>query len=101
MFPNPSKWQQPEKFKHQKATIHFAIVGCVESRADSLALFPEILKSELHGIRSVIEAHSKTGAGQFAENGTANGLVCDGSGEVLLRVRTVDGLANYAIDRMD
>lgn len=101
VFPNPSKWQEPEKFKHQKATIHFSIVGCVESRLDSLALFPEILKAEFHGIRSVIEAHSKTGAGHGAENGTANGLTFDGSREVTLRVRTVEGLASYVIDRMD
>lgn len=101
VFLNPSKWQEPDKAKHQKTTIHFAIAGCVESRADSLALFPEILKAEFHGIRSVIEAHSKTGAGQGAENGTANGLTFDGSGEVTLRVRTADGLANYTIDRMD
>lgn len=101
VFPNPSKWQEPGKFKHQKATIHFAIVGCVESRTTSLALFPEILKAEFHGIRSVIEAHSATGGGTGAENGTANGLTFDGSGEVRLRVRTAEGLASYTIDRME
>lgn len=101
VFLNPSKWQEPDKFKHQKSAVHFAIVGCVESRVDSLGLFPEILKSEFHGIRSVIEAHSKTGAGSGAESGTANGLTFDGTGEVTLRVRTTDGLASYTIDRMD
>jgi hypothetical protein len=101
VFLNPSKWQEPDKFKHQKTTIHFAIAGCVESRASSLALFPEILKSEFHGIRSVIEAHSATGGGSGAENGSANGLTFDGSGEVNLRVRTSEGLASYTIDRMD
>lgn len=101
VFPNPSKWQEPDKFKHQKEAIHFAIPGCVESRDDSLALFPEILKAEFHGIRSVIEAHSKTGAGQGAEHGTANGLTFDGSGGVTLRVRTAEGVASYTLDRMD
>ena len=101
VFPNPSKWQEPDKFKHQKATIHFAIVGCVESRTTSLALFPEILKAEFHGIRSVIEAHSATGGGQGADGGTANGLTFDGAGEVALRVLTAEGLASYTIDRMD
>lgn len=102
VFPNPSKWQEPEKFKHQKATVHFAIVGCVESRTESLALFPEILKAELHGIRSVIEAHSNRGGrGHDAEKGTANGLAFDGNGSVMLRVRSSEGLASYIIDRMD
>lgn len=102
VFPNPSKWQEPEKFKHQKDTIHFAIAGCVESRTESLALFPEILKAELHGIRSVIEAHSnRGGSGQGAESGSANGLTFDGNTPVTLRVRTPEGLASYVIDRMD
>jgi hypothetical protein len=101
VFPNPSKWQEPDKFKHQKTAIHFAIVGCIESRVRSLALFPEILKAELHGIRSVIEAHSKTDAGQYPEAGNANGLTFDGNSTVKLRVRTPDGVASYILDRMD
>lgn len=101
IFPNPSKWQEPGKFKHQKDTVHFAIVGCLESRLDSLALFPEILKSEFHGIRSVIEAHSNRSGGQGAEFGTANGLTIDGTTPITLRVRTADGMASYVIDRMD
>lgn len=101
VFPNPSRWQEPAKFSHQKDTIHFAIVGCAESRPASLALFPEILKAEFHGIRSVIEAHSNRGEGQGAESGTANGLTFDGAGTLTLRVRTADGLASYTLDRMD
>lgn len=100
VFRNPSKWQEPDKFKHQKDTVHFAIAGCTESRPTSLALFPEILKAEFHGIRSVIEAHSNRVGGQEAEAGTANGLTLD-SGSVTLRVRTAQGLAGYIIDRMD
>ena len=101
VFPNPSRWQEPDKFGHQKNAIHFAIAGCTESRTASLALFPEILKAEFHGIRSVIEAHSNKGAGSGAEAGTANGLTFDGSGTLTLRVRTADGLASYTLDRMD
>lgn len=100
VFPNPSRWQEPDKFKHQKETIHFAIRGCVESRPNSLALFPEVLKSEFHGIRSVIEAHSNRMAGQCAEQGNANGLTFDGAA-VQLRVQTAAGYAGYIIDRMD
>lgn len=101
IFPNPSKWQEPTKFRNQKDTIHFAIAGCVESQCQSLALFPEILKAEFHGIRSVIEAHSRSAAGQEAESGTANGLTFSGSDPVSLRVRTAEGVASYIIDRMD
>jgi hypothetical protein len=102
IFPAPPHWQEPEKFKHQKHAIHFAIVGCVESSPASLSLFPEILKAELHGIRAVIEAHSnRGGCGQDAEKGTANGLTLDGREPLRLRVRTSEGLASCIVDRMD
>lgn len=100
VFPNPSQWQA--EFKHQKNGVHFAIAGCSDSRMDGLALFPEILKAEFHGIRSVIEAHSNRG-GKItgAESASANGLVFSNGTPVTLRVRTPDGLARYTIDRMD
>jgi hypothetical protein len=101
VFPTPAKWQEPEKFKHHKDAVHFAIAGCAESRPASLALFPEILKAEFHGIRSVIEAHSNRGTSKGAEIGTANGLTFDGITPITVRVRTVDGLASYTLDRMD
>jgi hypothetical protein len=102
VFPNPCKWQEPEKFKHQKGRDSTLPSWAASNRArPALALFPEILKAEFHGIRSVIEAHSATGCGQDAEKGTANGLTFDGSSPVTLRVRTAEGLASYTIDRMD
>lgn len=100
VFPNPAQWQLP--CKHQKSGIHFAIAGCSDSRMDGLGLFPEILKAELHGIRSVIEAHSNRGGSiTGAESASANGLVFDNGSPVTLRVRTSEGLASYTLDRMD
>ena len=39
----------------------FLLEGMKDSRSSGLALFPETLKSELHEVRSVIEAHSARG----------------------------------------
>ena len=44
--------------EHHGAGVLFVLAGARESRQDGSALFPEILKSEFHGIRSVIEAYS-------------------------------------------
>lgn len=101
VFRGPHKWQEPEKFKHHADSICFAIEGCRDSRPAGLCLFPEILKAEFHGIRAVIEAHSKGGAITGGENGNANGLMFNSGSPVTLRVRTAEGLARYTIDRMD
>lgn len=101
IFRGAHKWQEPEKFKHQADSMCFAIEGCQETRSAELCLFPEILKSEFHGIRAVIEAHSKKGGITGKESGNANGLTFGNGSPVTLRVRTLEGLASYTIDRMD
>lgn len=101
IFPSPHQWQAPEKFAHQGQNIFFAIRGAKVSRSAPLCLFPEILKSELHGIRSVVEAYSKT---RFIEGeGDANGLAFQkGAPDALtLRVRTAQGMATYTLDRWE
>jgi len=41
--------------------IFFVLKGAKETRQPSLCLFPEILRRELHGVRSVLEAFSNKG----------------------------------------
>lgn len=57
------------------------------------ALFPECLKGELHPVRSVIEAHSRTATLHDAELATACGLDVIGA---VIRVAGID----YQIDRL-
>jgi hypothetical protein len=101
VFRGPHKWQEPSKFKHQADSVCFAIDGCRDSRPAELCLFPEILKAEFHGIRAVVEAHSKSGGITGREDGNANGLIMNSGSPVTIRVRTATGLANYTIDRLD
>lgn len=55
----PSMWSG--KPTPQAPGVVFVIEGAHETRADTgAALFPEILRAELHGVRSVIEAYSKS-----------------------------------------
>lgn len=107
VFLSPHQWQQPDKFKHLSLHVFFALQDCLDTRADTsgLALFPENLKSEFHGIRSVVEAHSKSGTIQGKELGTANGIAMskDNNGycDIKLKVRDAQGWAVYAIDRWE
>jgi hypothetical protein len=104
VFYGPHHWQEPSRFAHQGRNVHFAIRGCRDARMKSgggLCLFPEILKSEFHGIRSVIEAHSRTAGIIGPESGSANGLAFQKGSPVTLRVRSGDGTATYVIDRID
>ena len=105
LFLSPHQWQQPEKFQHQGNAAHFALKACVESRTEGLGsgLFPEILRSEYHSVRSVIEAHSRSKSIQNPEDGTANGIAFQkGTPNTLtVRVRSGGGRASYRIDRWD
>jgi hypothetical protein len=101
VFLSPAHWQQPEKFAHHGRCVHFAIGGARDKRSSGLALFPEILKSEFHGIRSVIEAHSKCGEITGGDAGDANGLAFYKGSPVTVRVTSADGVATYRIDRLD
>lgn len=90
-------------FDHQSVGAVFIIDGARETRGNAgNALFPSTLKSELHGMRAVIEAYSK---GQELE-GRAQGDACglhigkEGAG-VLLRVVSAGQVAEYKIDRWD
>lgn len=102
-FYGPYRWQEPTKFTHQGHHVFFSIDGCWDTQDDNrgLALFPEILKSEFHGIRSVIEAHSKSGGIEQAEGGNANGLSFGKGSPVTIRVKAPEGSAVYTIDRLD
>lgn len=55
---SPHQWCA-DPLPHFEKRALFLLAGAGETRQPGLALFPETLKAELHGIRAVIEAHSK------------------------------------------
>lgn len=99
----PSAWFGGD-FPHHGGGALFVLPGARDSRADSVALFPETLKSELHQVRSTIEAYSRGAKPSGQEEASANGLVLSKGGGSDVTVRAV--LANgtrvgYRIDRWD
>jgi hypothetical protein len=89
----PCHWNG-NNFAHFGAGVFFLIAGAKESRFNGgLALFPETLRSELHQVRSTIEAYSRKGVLENQEGPHAAGVAMDAgsSSDVRLRVRTCSG----------
>lgn len=94
----PSMWHGG--FEHQGKGVMFVIEGAADTHNGSLALFPEILKSELHGVRAVIEAHSRSR--KLTDGPQTAGLMFSDQANWKLHLR-VQGTttADYMIDRWD
>jgi hypothetical protein len=92
----PSLWSG--SFAHQGTGAMLVLEGCKDSVTNQgNALFPETLKSELHGARATIEAFSRVAKLGGAEQASACGLEIVGT-----RVRVTDGngvRAEFKIDR--
>ncbi|UQM93949.1 hypothetical protein vBSmQDWS359_39 [Stenotrophomonas phage vB_Sm_QDWS359] len=99
----PSQWGRGLDGGHHGSSAILMIEGAADQRSSSLALFPECLRSELHEVRSTVEAHSRSQQLAKLPRGTQNasGLrVSDGS-PAEVWVRTAQGTARYVIDRME
>jgi hypothetical protein len=98
----PSMWGDA-KFSHQGEAVIFLIEGARETRQAGAALFPEILKSEFHGIRSVIEAYSRSAEIEGMENATACGILLQKGQhwEHMFRVTAKGQALDYRLDRWD
>lgn len=58
----PFMWEDEEAFEHQGHSVLFYLQEAFETKnMTNSCLFPSLMKSEYHGIRSVIEAYSKRG----------------------------------------
>lgn len=99
----PSMWSGQDKFSHQGQAVIFLLEGARESRQAGAALFPEILKSEFHGIRSVIEAYSRSAEIEGMENSSACGILLQKGShwEHVFRVTTKGRAVDYRLDRWD
>jgi hypothetical protein len=92
-----------DEFDHQGKAVMLMLEGAKESRKALLALFPECLRSEFHGVRSVIEAYSNTNnvafpaydhcVGKFIQKGDES--------ETRVRVTSKGFVTEYIIDRWE
>lgn len=100
----PSMWGDAP-FPGQIEGVMFALKGCKDQRYKSAgnALFPECLRSELHGIRKTIEAYSRGAVIEGQEESSACGLFFNkGSAmPIKLRVTTELMIETYQLDRWE
>ena len=102
---NPASWSgRPTS---QQESVVFVIEGAHETRSNTgSALFPEMLKTEYHSVRSVVEAYSRSKALAGLNEPHAAGLsmtkdVAPTSGWIRLQVWAGKTCLNYKIDRWD
>lgn len=97
----PSMWGGENK--HQGKGVMFVLSAARESRDAGSALFPEIMKSELHGIRSVIEAHSRTVSLQGRDEPHAAGVMLTDNApwDAVVRVWSSGHAMDVRLDRWD
>lgn len=98
----PSMWTG--EYGHQGKGVMFIVDEAKDSGNQSLALFPEILKSDLHRVRSVIEAHSRSGKLEGQAEASACGLLLQAGQNrwhCTLRVTTGNMVATYNLDRWE
>lgn len=98
----PAHWNGG-KFEHHAQSAIFILRGAQETNMAGSGLFPETLKSELHSVRSVIEAFSrKTTIAGLNEPHAAGPLINPGFTKVIqLRVTVGSVQTTYQIDRWD
>jgi hypothetical protein len=96
----PSMWQPG--FDHHGKGVFFALEGARDTRQPYLGLFPEMLRGDLHGVRSVIEAHSRTGEAEGLAGAQAAGVMLHDGGAWHATVRVHDAKGqtlSYLLDR--
>lgn len=103
VVPQPHMWAGDGKHAHQGRGLMLVLDGARESRNPGLGLFPEILRSEYHGIRATIEAFSRAGTASGREDGDVCGMICGSAtwGHTLRAVLTDGSRGVYLIDRWD
>lgn len=98
----PSMWNGGHE--HHGAGVLFVLAGARESKQAGAALFPEILKAELHGIRSVLEAYSRGASIEGMGEPHAAGVMLT-KGEkpwnATVRVWSAGRALEYRLDRWD
>lgn len=97
----PSMWNGGNE--HQGAGVLFVIADARETRMNGAELFPEFLKAELHGIRSVIEAYSRSAQIEGMNEPHVAGVMLTKAGSCIATVRvwTAGRSLEYRLDRWD
>lgn len=97
----PSMWNGGHE--HQGQGVLFIIDGAKDTGKPTACLFPEILKAEFHGVRSVLEAYSNRTPMEGATDQSAAGVMLQKGQpwDALVRVTSGGKMMEYRLDRWD
>lgn len=100
---SPAHWNPEIKATNHARTALLILRGAQERRMHGNALFPEILKSELHPVRSVIEAYSKAATIAGVESPHAAGPMIPQGFSVAIQLKVASGGTSitYTLDRWE
>lgn len=102
----PTMWRGGSGTHHGESVI-FTLEDCKDTvRRGGMGLFPECMKSELHGVRSVIEAHSQSAPPDEVEGPVAAGFRLQkgqsySNARFRVHLRGMSGWRIHRIDRWD
>lgn len=97
----PCHWYG-HKHTHHGESAMLILKGAKDTKMAGAAIFPECLKSEFHGIRSVMEAYSRSATIAGLNQPHAAGLILRGKDMgTTLRVFSGGVYSDYKIDRWD
>lgn len=99
--PSPCHWNPAAPSTNHATARLFLVGGARETRQAGAAIFPETLRSELHGVRSVIEAFSRNGALAEVADTHAMGLLFADQSPVSVRVYAGPVITEHVIDRWE
>jgi hypothetical protein len=101
----PSQWNPKINLPQHGERLIFVLDGVKDSNGEKIGLgmFPEHLRSELHGVRRTIEANSQSGKLAGLRDATASGVIFakGDNGSLFVRVKTGNTVQNIEIDRWD
>lgn len=99
--PYPAHWFGREKdFPNHEQRALFLLDGAMDTQSAGAGLFPEILKAELHSVRSVIEAYSKDAVLGAPDGPAACGISGPGA-DIHVRLMLNGIVRRYCVERWD
>lgn len=101
----PAAWSTRHKFSHHGERVIFVLAGAKDLEyTKGAGFFPEFLKSELHEIRSTLEAYAKNAVVEGKDEASACGICLSkgGTWNLCFRVTARGGMrTTYKLDRWD
>jgi hypothetical protein len=103
VVPSPNLWGEHPS-SHNGQHVFFLLDGCRDTQQGvGRGFMAEMLKSDLHAVRSVLTAYAAQAIIDGAETASACGIGIsnEGTGDLVVKVRTAAGATLYQIDRWD